>query len=246
MITYQILIEYDGTKFNGWQSQKNGLSVQDKVQKALKKIIKQNVSLYGSGRTDSGVHANMQSAHFKTFYKIQNKIKFIKTINFFLKKVDIVILNVKERSVTFHARHSAKKRTYKYLIINRLSPLILNKNRAWNLRKKLNIKIMKKGANMLIGTKNFSTFRASSCSAKSPIKTMEEVKIKKIGEKIEIKFVSKSFLQQQVRSMVGCLKYLGENKWTLKKFKEVIISKKRSNCAPPAPPHGLYLDKVDY
>jgi tRNA pseudouridine38-40 synthase len=188
----------------------------------------------------------MQSAHFKTFYKIQNKIKFIKTINFFLKKVDIVILNVKERSVTFHARHSAKKRTYKYLIINRLSPLILNKNRAWNLRKKLNIKIMKKGANMLIGTKNFSTFRASSCSAKSPIKTMEEVKIKKIGEKIEIKFVSKSFLQQQVRSMVGCLKYLGENKWTLKKFKEVIISKKRSNCAPPAPPHGLYLDKVDY
>lgn len=246
MITYQILIEYDGTKFNGWQSQKNGLSVQDKVQKALKKIIKQNVSLYGSGRTDSGVHANMQSAHFKTFYKIQNKIKFIKTINFFLKKVDIVILNVKERSVTFHARHSAKKRTYKYLIINRLSPLILNKNRAWNLRKKLNLIKMRRGAKLLQGTKNFSTFRSSSCTAKSPIKTLERVKISNSKNKIEITFTSKSFLQQQVRSMVGCLKYLGEEKWSLKKFKNAMNSKKRSNCAPPAPPCGLYLMKIKY
>ena len=105
---------------------------------------------------------------------------------------------------------------------------------------------MKKGASILEGTKDFSTFRASSCSAKSPIKTLEKVKIKKTKDKIEIVFISKSFLQQQVRSMVGCLKYLGEKKWSLLKFKDVMLSKKRSRCAPPAPAHGLYLFKVDY
>lgn len=246
MITYHILIEYVGTKFVGWQIQKNGLSIQEILQKKLKKILKIETVVFGSGRTDAGVHAVEQSAHFKIKKEITDKKKFINSLNFFLSRYKISVLNIKKKNKNFHARHSAKKRTYKYVIINRQAPLSIEKNRAWNLRKKLNIKIMKKGANMLIGTKNFSTFRASSCSAKSPIKTMEEVKIKKIGEKIEIKFVSKSFLQQQVRSMVGCLKYLGENKWTLKKFKEVIISKKRSNCAPPAPPHGLYLDKVDY
>ena len=246
METYQILIEYDGTKFVGWQIQKNGNSVQETIQKILKKLIKKKILLVGSGRTDAGVHAIEQSAHFKTNYKIKDKRNFIKSLNFFLSKYDVSILKIKKKSNNFHSRFSAKKRTYKYLIINREAPLILEKTRAWSLRKKLDINLMKKGADILRKNKDFSTFRSSSCSAKSPIKTLEKVKIVKLKNRIEILFVSQSFLQNQVRSMVGCLKLLGEKKWTISKFKQVTKSKKRVNCAPPAPAHGLYLTKINY
>lgn len=247
MNTYQIIIEYAGTNFVGWQIQKNGISVQEIIQKVVSKLVKTKITLSGSGRTDAGVHALAQSAHFKIKSEIKNKMIFLNSLNHFLSKYDISILDLKKKSNSFHARHSAKKRVYKYLIINRASPLSLKKNRAWHLKKKINIDVMKKGANVLKKTKNFSTFRASSCSAKSPIKTMEKVQIiKKKRDTIEIIFVSRSFLQQQVRSMVGCLRYLGEGKWSIKKFKQVTFSKKRSNCAPPAPPQGLYLQRVQY
>ena len=137
-------------------------------------------------------------------------------------------------------------RVYRYIIINRLGRPVLENDRAWHIMKKLDVKLMKKGAKKLIGRKDFSTFRASSCRAKSPVKTMELVKIKSSKNKIEIEFKSQSFLQQQVRSMVGCLKYLGEKKWSLKKFDSVMRSKKRILCAPPAPPEGLYLMRVIY
>ena len=137
-------------------------------------------------------------------------------------------------------------RIYKYVIINRLSKPVLDKNRCWHIVNKLDLEIMKKAAKKLVGTYDFSTFRASSCRAKSPIKTMKSVKIKHKNNKIEIEFQSQSFLQQQVRSMVGCLKYVGEEKWTLKKFMNVMTSKKRNLCAPPAPPEGLYLARVIY
>ena len=137
-------------------------------------------------------------------------------------------------------------RVYRYIIINRLGGPVLENNRAWHIMKELDVKLMKKGAKKLIGTKDFSTFRASSCRAKSPVKTMKLVKIKSSKNKIEIEFKSQSFLQQQVRSMVGCLKYLGEKKWSLKKFDSILRSKKRILCAPPAPPEGLYLMRVIY
>ena len=137
-------------------------------------------------------------------------------------------------------------RIYKYIIINRSSRPVLEKNRGWHITKKLDLSIMKKGAKKLEGTNDFSTFRASSCRAKSPIKTLKLVKIKSIKNKIEIEFRSKSFLQQQVRSMVGCLKYLGEKKWSLKNFDSVMRSKKRTLCAPPAPSEGLYLFRIIY
>ena len=137
-------------------------------------------------------------------------------------------------------------RIYKYIIINRLSGLVLEKNRGWHVIKDLDLDLMKRGAKKLIGTKDFSTFRKQSCKAKSPIKNMKLVKVKSLKSKIEIEFRSQSFLQQQVRSMVGCLKYLGEKKWSLKKFDSIMRSKKRSLCAPPAPPEGLYLAKVIY
>ena len=244
--TYQILIEYDGTKFVGWQIQKNGNSVQETIQKILKRLIKKKILLVGSGRTDAGVHALEQSAHFKTEYKIKDKRNFIKSLNYFLSKYGVSILKIKKKSNSFHSRFSAKKRTYKYLIINREAPLILEKTRAWNLRKKLDINLMKKGADILLKNKDFSTFRSSSCSSKSPIKTLEKVRIKKLQNRIEILFVSQSFLQNQVRSMVGCLKFLGEKKWTVNKFKQVTKSKQRANCAPPAPAYGLYLTKINY
>ena len=243
---YQILIEYEGTKFVGWQFQKNGTSVQEKIEKVIKKLTKKKISLIGSGRTDAGVHALEQSAHFKTDYNIKNKANFLKSLNFFLSKDFISILSVKKKKYSFHSRYSAKKRIYKYFIINREAPPVLQKNKIWHLKKKLDIQVMKKGANFLKKIKDFSTFRASSCSAASPIKTMEKITIIKKNDVIEICFVSKSFLQNQVRSMVGCLKYLAEKKWNLKKFKTATISKTRSNCAPPAPAHGLYLAQIKY
>ena len=246
MFTYQITIEYLGTNFVGWQIQKNGLSVQEALEDILSYFFKEKIRVIGSGRTDAGVHASEQSAHFKTKKKIKDENNFINSINFFLKKYPISILNIKKRSNKFHARHSAKERIYKYFVINRPSSLVLERNKAWHIKKKLDIKIMKKGAAILKGTHNFSTFRASSCQAKSPIKTLKKIIIKQSKNKIVLTFQSKSFLQQQVRSMVGSLKYLGEGKWDLKYFKKAFLSKKRSLCAPPAPAHGLYLSKVNY
>ena len=158
----------------------------------------------------------------------------------------VTIIKIKKRSKHFHARFSAKMRIYKYVIFNRLSRPVLEKNRGWHIINKLDLEMMKKASSKLVGINDFSTFRASSCRAKSPIKTMKSVKIKSKNDKIEIEFQSQSFLQQQVRSMVGCLKYVGEKKWSLKKFIFVMNSKKRILCAPPAPPEGLYLTKVIY
>ena len=246
MHRYQICIEYVGTNFIGWQIQKKGNSIQKFVQSVISKIVKKEVSLVGSGRTDAGVHAWGQSAHFECEKKIINSDKFIKSLNFFLNKKQISITTLKKRNSNFNARYSAKERIYEYVIINRLAPPSIERNRAWHIRKKLDLEMIKKGAKKLSGTYDFSTFRASNCYSKSPIRTLKKIKVKRLNEKITIQFKSKSFLRNQVRSMVGCLKYLGEKKWSLKKFESVFKSKKRKLCAPPAPAHGLYLFKVNY
>jgi len=246
MDKYHIKIEYDGSKFVGWQYQNNGISVQEVLQKAFFKFLKEKVTVNASGRTDAGVHAIEQSAHIELKKKIINKEVFLNSINFYLKKYPVSVLSIKKKENTFHARYSAKKRTYKYIILNRNSPSPLNKNRAWFIKKKLDINLIKKALKILKGTHDFSTFRASSCQAKSAIRTLDSATFKKLGEIIEITFSSKSFLQQQVRSMVGAIKYVGEKKWTLKQFKNNFKSKRRVNCAPPAPPCGLYLKKVTY
>ena len=202
MFRYQLLIEYLGTNYKGWQIQKKNKTIQGILQDKIRKLLKENITIVGSGRTDAGVHAIEQSAHFDLKNKLLNLDKFINSINHFLKNE--------------------------------------------NIRKKLDLDLMKLGAKKLVGTKDFSTFRASSCNAKSPIRTMDFVKLKSLNDKIEIHFKSQSFLQQQVRSMVGCLKYLGEKKWDIKKFDKALKSKKRSLCAPPAPPTGLFLSRVFY
>ena len=246
MYRYQILIEYVGTPYVGWQIQKKGNSIQKTIQSALSKLLGKNIILYGSGRTDSGVHALEQSAHFDVKNKIKNINKIVKSLNFFLNNKMISVINIKKKNINFHARHSAKKRIYLYIILNRQTLSTLNKDREWHIRKKLDINLIKKGAKKLVGTHDFSTFRSSSCSAKNPIKTIDEILLSKSKDRIKLKFKSKSFLKNQVRSMVGCLKYLGEKKWDLKKFKEVMNNKDRRKVAPPAPACGLYLKKIIY
>ena len=245
MQRYKIKIEYEGTPFVGWQFQKNGQSVQEVLQKAIFNFSKENVIVTGAGRTDSGVHAFAQIAHFDLKKKIQKK-NLLPAINQNISNKSVTVLKINRISKNFHARHDAQKRTYEYLIVNRQSPLTLQKNKAWHIRKKLDIKAMKKGAKFLLGTHDFSTYRSASCGAKSPVKTMEKILIKKNKDKISLQFTSRSFLQQQVRSMVGCIKYLGEGKWSIDAFQKAFKSKKRSKCAPPAPACGLYLKNIIY
>ncbi len=245
MQRYKLEIEYDGTPFVGWQFQINGLSIQEVLQKAIFSLSKETVTVTGAGRTDAGVHALSQVAHFDLKKKIK-KEKLLLGLNQHIGNKFITILKIKKINKKFHSRFDAKKRTYQYLIVNRQSPLALQRNKAWHIRKKLNIKLMKEGAKLLLGTHDFSTFRASTCGAKSPIKTIEIVSIKKNKDMIILNFTSRSFLQQQVRSMVGCIKYLGDGKWNIKKFKKSFKSKNRLKCAPPAPACGLYLKNIKY
>ena len=245
MQRYKVKIEYDGTSFVGWQFQKNGLSIQEVLQKAIFNFSKEKVVVTGSGRTDSGVHALAQVAHFDLKKKIDKK-NFLPALNQHIGNKPVTVLKINKINNKFHARFDAKKRTYKYIIINRQSPLALQKNKAWHIRKKLDVKAMKKAEKLLLGTHDFSTFRSSSCGAKSPVKTMEKITIKKNKDKITLKFTSRSFLQQQVRSMVGCIKYLGDGKWSVDEFKKSFKSKSRFKCAPPAPACGLYLENIKY
>ncbi len=246
MNRYQLIIEYVGTNFRGWQIQKKGPTIQGLIQEKISNLLKEKIILNGSGRTDTGVHAIGQSAHFDYSNKILDFTKFLKSINHFLNTKGVAITSIKKRSNKFHSRFSAKQRIYKYIIFNQISAPVIENKRGWHVRKSLNIELIKKGAEKLIGTNDYSTFRSSSCHAKSPIRTIKSIKIKVIKNKIEIEFKSQSFLQQQVRSMVGCLKYLGEKKWDLKTFEKIFKSKKRILCAPPAPPQGLYLFRVVY
>ncbi len=246
MHKYHIIIEYNGTGFHGFQIQKKNKTIQKTVQSIISKVLKEKINLVGSSRTDAFVHAFGQSAHFEVKKKIINIKKLIMSLNFFLNKQLISILDIKKKSVKFHSRYSAKERIYHYLIINRLAPPSIFKNKTWHIRKKLDLTIMRKGANKLKGSHDFSTFRGSNCYSKSPIRLLKKIKIRKDNDTITIEFRSKSFLRNQVRSMVGCLVYLGQKKWNLKRFEKIFKLKKRKLCAPPAPAHGLYLFKVNY
>ena len=178
MQRYKIKIEYEGTPFVGWQFQKNGQSVQEILQKAIFNFSNEKVIVTGAGRTDSGVHALAQIAHFDLKKKIKKK-NLLPAINQNIGNKPVTVLKINKAKKDFHARFHAKKRTYQYIIINRQSPLALEKNKAWHIRKKLDVKAMKKGAKLLLGTHDFSTFRASSCGAKSPIKNIKKISIKK-------------------------------------------------------------------
>ena len=246
MFNYQIIIEYLGTNYIGWQIQKKGPSIQNIVQRALSKVLNSKIKINGSGRTDAGVHAKGQSANFIFNREIKDKYKFLNSVNFFLKKNSISIIRINKKKIDFHARHSVKKKIYKYIILNRKTRSPIYDKRAWLVKNKLNLDKMKKGIKFYLGKHNFTSLRAAACVAKNPVRTITKAQINSRGDKIVITFESKSFLHKQVRSMVGCLKYVGENKWKPEKIKFLIKQKKRELCAPPAPSEGLYLEKVFY
>ena len=241
-----MIIEYDGSSHSGWQSQKNAKSIQREIENILSKILKKKIKIYGSGRTDAGVHSKNQSAHFDCKNLISNKHKLVTSVNHFLNKKNISIKKIIKRNMNFHARYSAKQREYEYIILNRDAPPILDKNKVWYLRSQLDIKLLKKAAKKLIGTHNFNAFRSSNCQAKSPIRNLKIIKITKKKEKIIFVLRSKSFLKNQVRSIIGCLKYVGEKKWNIENIEKVLKSKNRNYCAPPAPAQGLYLSRIIY
>ncbi len=243
---YKIIIEYLGTSFCGWQKQKNGISVQETIERAIYQFSGEMVMVYGSGRTDSGVHALGQVAHFDLSKQyIANKI--LSAINHFASPYPISILDCKEVPSDFHARFSAKKRHYYYRIINRSSKPIIELDRSLWVKQKLNIENMGKAAQVFIGTHDFSAFRASVCQAQSPIKTLEKITIEYDNNtEIKIFFSAISFLHHMVRNMVGALLKVGLDQWDENKILEVLNSKKRSLAATTAPASGLYLLKIEY
>ena len=244
MPKFKITIEYEGSDFVGWQKQENGLSIQETIEDAVYKLTGETVTLFGAGRTDAGVHAKGQVAHFDLIkYFESDEIR--DGLNQHLSPLPIAIIDATEAGPDFHARFSAKKRSYEYLIINRRSPLTINKNRAWCVFKKLDLDTIYQESKSFIGNHNFQAFRSVDCQATSPKKTIDEVFIKEKHEKISISISAKSFLHSQVRIMVGTLIEIGKGKIT-KSVKDIILSQDRAQAGVTAPACGLYLLKVDY
>ena len=245
MHKYKITIEYDGTDFVGWQKQENGLSIQSSIEDAINKITSETVNVFGAGRTDSGVHAKRQVAHFELSKKISlDNIR--DGINQHLRPLTIAILDAKKVNEDFHARFCAELRSYEYLIINRRSPLTLYKNQAWGIFKQLNINEMKKAALKFVGKHDFNAFRSIDCQASSSIKTIQSCTVEKKEEYVVINVAAKSFLHSQVRIITGTLVDVGKGKILPINIKKIINSKDRSKAGVTAPAHGLYLTKVEY
>ena len=245
MAKYRITIEYAGTDFVGWQKQENGPSIQSSVEDAIKKITSEAVNVFGAGRTDSGVHAKGQVAHFE-FSKNIPLDNIRDGINQHLRPLPIAILDVKEVNDDFHARFSAKLRTYEYLIINRRAPLTFNKNLTWGVFKKLNMDAMKEAASIFVGKHDFNAFRSIDCQSSSSIKTIQSCSIETNDQHITLNVSAKSFLHSQVRIMVGTLVEVGKGKFNSSDVKDIIKSRDRSKAGATAPAHGLYLLKVEY
>ena len=245
MFKYKITIEYDGTNFVGWQRQENGPSIQSSIEKAIKKITSETVNVFGAGRTDSGVHAKGQVAHFELLKKISlDNIR--DGINQHLRPLPISILDAKKVNEDFHARFCAQLRSYEYSIINRRSPLTLYKNQSWGVFKQLNINEMKKAALNFVGKHDFNAFRSIDCQSSTSIKTIQVCNIKKNDECIVLNISAKSFLHSQVRIIVGTLVEVGKGKIKPDAIQRIIESKDRKKAGPTAPAHGLYLAKVEY
>ncbi len=245
MSRYKIVIEYKGTDYVGWQRQDNGKSIQETIENSIEKLTNEKIQVFGAGRTDSGVHALGQVAHFDINKKFSSD-SIRDGLNNFLRSESISIIDAEEVTDDFHARFSAKKREYLYKIINRRAPLTIEKDLAWVLHKKLNLEKIKDAANFFIGKNNLNAFRSSHCQSKTTIKNIDKIEIIKKNEQIEINVQAKSFLHSQVRIMVGTLINVGEGKISPEYIKFIIKEAKRENAGPTAPAAGLYLLKVIY
>lgn len=242
---FRIDIEYDGRPYVGWQAQANGPSVQAAIERAVKDFSGEEVTVFGAGRTDAGVHARGQVAHFDLERKI-TPFRLAAAINAHLKDEAIAIMSAEEVGEDFHARFSATRRHYRYRIVNRRAPLTFDRGLAWRIGPTLDADAMHAAAQYLVGKHDFTTFRAAECQAKSPVKTLDRLDVRRNGDEIFIAALARSFLHHQVRSMVGTLKLVGEGKWAESDVKDALEACDRAALGFNAPPDGLMLMRVDY
>ncbi len=245
MSRFKIIIEYDGSDFAGWQRQKNGPSVQQAVEEAISRFCGETVAVFAAGRTDAGVHALGQVAHFNIGRETSPKT-VRDAINFYLRPAPVVVLNAEIVPEDFHARFSARERSYLYRITNRRAPPALQRGRTWWIATPLDETLMAKAARCLIGRHDFTSFRASVCQAASPIKTIDSLDVSREGDEIRIEVRARSFLHHQVRNIVGTLMLVGEGKWTDTTVRKALEARDRRSAGPTAPAEGLYLVEVKY
>jgi tRNA pseudouridine38-40 synthase len=242
---YRLTLEYDGTPFVGWQRQDNGASVQGALESAIEKLSGERITVTGAGRTDAGVHALGQVAHFDLVKEFEpGKVR--DALNHYLRPAPVVVLEAALAAPDFHARFSATGRHYLYRILNRRSPPALDTGKVWHVSPKLDADAMHQAAQTLVGQHDFTTFRAAECQAASPVKTLDRLDVTHEGAEIHIRASARSFLHHQIRSFTGTLKLVGEGKWTPDDVARALAAKERAACGPVAPPDGLYLVKVDY
>tara|TARA_Y100000590_G_scaffold432037_1_gene547574 strand:+ start:312 stop:1055 length:744 start_codon:yes stop_codon:yes gene_type:complete len=245
MPRYKLDIEYEGSSYVGWQRQKNGKSIQGSLEYAIFSLFQQKIDVFGAGRTDAGVHALSQVAHFDSEKHLPNE-KVRDGLNYYLKFENISVLSVSKATCSFHARFSAVMRHYMYRILNRRSPPSVDYGRVWHVPVVLNAKKMHDAAQCFVGYHDFTTFRAAHCQSSSPFKTISYINVAKKSDEIIVFVSAKSFLHSQVRSMVGSLKLVGEGKWSNEELIQALLDRDRAKSGPVAPSMGLYLSKVDY
>ena len=245
MPRYKIIVEYDGAPFVGWQLQEKDLSVQGALMAAIGAFSGEKVMVQGAGRTDAGVHAIGQVAHFDL--AVERETDTVRdAINAHLRPHPVAVLSAEKVPADFDARRSALRRHYLYRISNRRPDLALDRGRAWRVPRRLDVEAMHAGAQRLIGKHDFTTFRSTECQAKSPEKTLDRLDVSRVGEEVHVTASARSFLHNQVRSMVGSLVLVGDGKWQPDDMGRVLQARDRAACGPVAPPDGLYLVRVDY
>ena len=245
MPRYKILIEYDGAPFAGWQYQENSPSVQRTIMDAVEAFSGEKVMVQGAGRTDAGVHALGQVGHFDLASERETDT-IRDAINAHLRPHPVAILSAEKVAPDFDARRSAVRRHYLYRIANRRPDLAIERGRAWRVPRRLDAEAMHAAAQRLVGKHDFTTFRSTECQAKSPEKTLDRLDVSRVADEIHISATARSFLHNQVRSMVGSLVPVGDGKWSADDLAAALAARNRAACGPVAPPEGLYLVKVDY
>jgi len=245
MPRYKLTIEYDGTPFIGWQVQDNGVSVQGVITDAIAAFTGERAAVAGAGRTDAGVHALGQVAHVD-LAKEWDDGTVRDALNSHLRPHPVAVLTGERVAEDFDARFSAVKRHYLYRIVNRRADLTLDRLRAWRVPRPLDCAAMHIAAQRLIGKHDFTTFRSTECQAKSPVKTLDRLDVTRDGDDVRVTASARSFLQHQVRSMVGSLVHVGEGKWSADDLAAALAARDRTACGQVAPPHGLYLVRVEY
>jgi tRNA pseudouridine38-40 synthase len=241
---FAITIEYDGRPFQGWQRQDHGPSVQGAIEAALARFSNETVSVQAAGRTDAGVHATGQVAHFD-LEKPMAPFRLMEALNFHLKPDPVAIVNCRE-APGFHARFDCIGRRYRYRIINRRAPLTMDAGLAWRVPAPLDAGAMHEAAQILVGRHDFTTFRSAQCQASSPLRTLDRLDVRRDGEVVMVEAAARSFLHHQVRSMVGCLKLVGEGKWTADDLAAALAARDRSALGINAPPDGLVFTGAIY